>query len=136
MQFPRNIGGILTAKIGNVPLSNAAGTRNGSAIDRQGFMSAVLVAKCGAATGSPSAQSVDVKLQDSEDGSTGWADLTGAAVATLDADNSIARVAVDLSGAKRYVRAVEVVAFTAGTSPEIPSDSTVILGGADDNPPT
>lgn len=126
-----DIGGEVKAIKAINPVDQAAGTVNGSAINRQGFLSAVLHCAAGAASGAPTAQTVDAKLQDSADGSTGWADITGAAITQLTADNSEAQVDVDLGTAKKFIRAVVDVGFTGGTSPSIPVAATVILGGAD-----
>ena len=132
----RNIGAFIKSIIGIDPANASAGTTNGAAIDRDGYNSCVLHGACGAATGSPTAQTVDQKLQDSADGSTGWADLTGAAITQLAADDAEAEVDVDLSSAKQFIRVVSVVAFTAGTSPAIPVASTVVLGGPVATPAT
>jgi hypothetical protein len=134
--FMRNIGALIKSIKGINPANAAAGTTNGAAIDRAGvqgknfFQSCVLKGACGAATGAPTTQSVNQKLQDSADGSTGWADIAGAAIAALVADNTEAQVDVDLSGAKRFIRVVSLVAFTGGTSPAIPVSAEVILGPA------
>lgn len=129
-----DIGSFIKPVKGINPANQAAGTVNGAAIDRQRYGSCTLHLAVGAATGSPTAQTVDAKLQDSADGSTGWADLTGAAVTQRTADNTEAEVDANLAGAKQYIRAVVVVAFTAGTSPAIPIAATVVLGGADELP--
>lgn len=130
----RNIGAYIAATKGIKTQAAAAGTVNGAAIDRVGRYSCVLQGSCGDATGSPSAQSVTHKLQHSADGSTGWADLDNAALTAFTANDSAGEVDVDLSGALRYIRAVAVVAFTAGTTPAIPVASTVVLGGSDTLP--
>lgn len=133
---PRNVGSELKVATGNVPVAASAGTRNGAAIDRQGFLSCVLVAVSGAVSGSPSAQTLDAKLQDSADGSTGWADYVPAgagsgAITQITAANTLARKNIDLSKAKRHIRVVEVVGFTGGTSPTLGAQEVVVLGGAD-----
>ena len=136
------LGSIFSVAVGNPSLANAAGTRNGAAIDRATpggvrYAGMSVVAECGAATGKPSAQTLDAKVQDSADGSTGWADYippgesTVAAVPQLAADGAISKVDVDLSGAKRYVRIVETVALTGGTSPKLPASEVVVLYGGD-----
>lgn len=130
----RDIGAYIAATKGIKPQSTTAATINGPAIDRVGKYSCVLQGSCGDATGSPSAQSVTHKLQHSADGSTGWTDLADAAAAALTANDTAVEVDVDLSGALRYIRAVAVVAFTAGTSPAIPIAATVVLGGSDTLP--
>ena len=82
----------------------------------------------------PTAQTVDAKLQESDDGATGWTDIAGAAIATLTADETAGGVDVNLSGAKAFVRVVATVGFTAGTTPAIPVAASLILGGADELP--
>ena len=132
----RNIGAFLRPAIGILPQDASAGTINGAAIDRmspggtdESFESCVLHAVAGAETGTPTSKTVDAKLQESADGSSGWADITDAAVTTITADDTQETVDVDLSGALRYIRVVEVVAFVGGTTPTVPVASSVILGG-------
>lgn len=129
---------------GTIPAAPVAGTRNGSAINRRVggslAMSLTLIATTGAETGSPSARTFDAKIQDSADGSTGWADYippdqtTVAAVTQITAASSEAEVDVNLSGAKQYVRVVDTLAFTGGTSPTLGIQTTVVLGGFDRTP--
>lgn len=122
--------------VGVVPTASAAATINGASIDRINYQSAVLVANTGAETGSPSARSLNAKIQHSTDGSTGWNDYTDpttgavAAITAITAASTQAKVAVNLSAAKRYIRVVETVAFTGGTSPTLAVSGHVILGGA------
>lgn len=132
----RNIGSYLAPKHGLSAVASSAGSRNGSAIDRLGYESAQLVVQTGAVTGAPTSFTVDVKLQDSADGSTGWADYTApgasavAAIATMTAADTTAKANVDLSGAKRFVRAVGTVGFVAGTTPTALNNCVLVLGGA------
>jgi hypothetical protein len=136
----RDIGSYIKPTKGIKVTNAAAGTINGAAIDRMAaggrdaFMSCVLHGMCGDATGAPSARTVDFKLQDSDDGSTGWADITGSSVSQLTANDTDAEKGVNLGGAKRYIRAVAIVGFTGGTSPAIPVAADVVLGGAKELP--
>ena len=125
----RNVGDYVKLVTGVAPANSAAGAVNGAAIDRLGYESCVLRANTGAASGSPTVQTIDAKLQESDDGSTGWADITGAAVTQIAADATAAEVDVDLSGVKRYIRAVRTTAFTGGISPAWPNSVEVVLGG-------
>lgn len=125
-----NIAAYLGQRTAIFPASSAAATVNGAAIDTQGFNSLAFVGSCGAASGTPSAQSVIYKLQESDDGSTGWGDITGAVAAALTANNSTAKIPLNVQGRKRYIRAVATVSFTAGTSPAIPVSGVILLGGA------
>jgi hypothetical protein len=132
----RNIGSYLKPVHTLSPAASSAGARNGSAVDRLGYESAQIVVQTGATTGTPTSFTVDAKIQDSADGSTGWADYTApgatavAALTTLITADSTAKFNVDLSGAKRYVRVVQTIAFVAGTSPTLLNNAAVVLGGA------
>jgi hypothetical protein len=129
-----SVGSLVKPMVGNVPAAPAAGTRNGAAIDRLGYDSCVLFQQAGASSGTPTTIALDAKLQDSADGSSGWADISGAAITQLTTASSSGKVAVSLSGSKRYIRVVEVLAFTGGTSPTLGVSSSVVLGGPDSLP--
>jgi len=79
-----------------------AADNNGAAIDMQGFESAVLAISFGtAATGT-----VTFGVEESDDGLTGWTDVTGASV-ILDGDSdddSAHHATVRADGVKRYIR--------------------------------
>lgn len=106
------------------PDNSAAGTTNGAALDASGFRSVELFVHTGAVSGAPTAVSVQVKLQESDDAST-WSD-TGA-TATLSGANQSGSVAVDTIS-KRYLRAVRTVSFTGGTTPAVLNAAVVVLG--------
>lgn len=116
------------------PEDSAAATITGGPIDRTGFNSCILHAAAGAASGAPSAQTVDAKIQDSATSGGSFVDFPGAAIATITADDSDAEVDVDLSGAKAFIKVVVVVGFTGGTTPAIPVASTLALGGSEVEP--
>ena len=131
-----NIGSEIAPVAGLPALANSAGTRTGAAIDRlqSGALagSCVLAANVGATTGAPSATTYDVKIQDSADGSTNWLDISGAAITQKTSlTAALVQRDVDLSVARRFIRVVEVVAFTGGTTPATPAAIDVILGGFD-----
>jgi hypothetical protein len=130
----QNIGALIRAVQGVVPLRSTGGTVNGPAIDRRGLLSAVLLLEVGATTGAPTSFTVDAKLQDSADGSTGWADIVGAAVPRITTVNTLQFVDVNLSAARAFIRAVVVDAFTGGTAPAVDRSALVVLGGADTLP--
>lgn len=104
---------------------------NGIGTDRRGYETMAVMAAVGAATGSPTAQNVEVTIQDSADNSTfaNLLDRDGNAVTTtgLTADSTNTYLRVDLSDARRYVRAVADPNFTGGTSPAIPFQCTLLL---------
>lgn len=137
-ELPWDIGDALKVAWGLSPLDNSAGTRNGTGIDRatpggQLYMGAVLSGRVGAASGTPTSFSAIYKLQDSADNSTGWADY-GTAQDTVTADDGTGQVSVNLTGAKRYIRVVEVIAFVGGTTPKVEGSAVVVLGGARSHP--
>lgn len=134
-QLLSGIGADVKMAVGVVPAAYAAGTTNGTGFDRSGFQSCVLEVSTGALTGAPSTQTVDVKLQHSDVVGSGYADFSPTvAVAQITAANTRKRKSVDLSGAKQFIRAVQVAAFTGGSSPTIGSAVTIVLGGAIERP--
>lgn len=141
IQLGQGIGGELKLAIGVEPAARAAGTVNGPAIDRLGLDTAVLEAIAGAVTGAPSAQTLDVKLQQSADGSTGWTDfvpVTGTpasgAVAQVTTVSSRKRKTISLRKAQRYIRVVQTVGFTGGTAPTWLCAAHVVMAAPDTAP--
>ena len=133
-----NIGGIVFPLSGVRPQSASAGTINGASIDRMAHempLSCVVHQNVGAVGGAPTTTSVITKLQDSADGST-FADYAPAsanavvqATAAVTAANTDNSMSVNLSSARRYIRAVTTVAFTGGTSPTALVAAMVLLSG-------
>lgn len=117
--------------------TTAATVASAAAVDRKGFDEITLVGQVGAASGSPSAQSVIFKVQDSADGSTDWTDVADgtAAALTADADTVVLRVP-SAYNLRRYVRLVAVVSFTGGSSPAIEVAGHLALSGAHQEPVT
>lgn len=126
----RNIGAYAKVVRGVSPANATASTITGPAIDRQGFESCILAHSCGAATGSPTARTVDCKLTHSDTSGGTYTDVAGAAATQLTADDTDAEKNVSLIGVKRFLKVVQTVAFTGGTAPAIPVEATVVLGGA------
>jgi hypothetical protein len=147
MNFRRNN---IAALLAAVPLATltaqAAGTLAPAnldlAYDRTLFGSGLLAVQIGASSGTPDSFSVTVKLKHSDTltGSdyTDLLDKDGNAVQiAATTEGSFATLAVDLEGAKKYVSANVVVAFTGGTSPKISGTVALVLGGAAEGmPPT
>jgi hypothetical protein len=102
----------LKAVVGIVADNHAAGTVNGAAIDRLGFEEALVVVNSGE---NGAGGTVDAKVQESEDGSTGWTDIAGAAFTQITEanDNTVYAGRLNLVGRKRYLRVVAVVATAA-----------------------
>jgi hypothetical protein len=129
-----NIGGYVKADKGIKVTNSVAATINGTYVDRQDENSCTLVCQCGDASGSPTAQTVDCKLQHSTATGSGFADVTNGAITQITADDTLAYVDINMEGLNRYIRAVVTVAFTGGSTPAIPVSATIILGGGRDEP--
>ncbi len=121
--------------MGAAPIAQTAGTVNGIVIDRFGFADAVVHLGLGVATGTPTAQGVALKMQTGTlaDGSD-MEDAAGDIIAALTANSTQAELNLDLKGYSRYIRAVETVTFTGGTTPAIPVAVTVALGNPINQP--
>jgi hypothetical protein len=91
----------------------STGTDNSSAVDMQEFGEVLVLLNAGTVGASGT---VDVHVEESADGSTGWADITGAAFTQVTASNDDAdymgRVAWTATR-ERYLRTVLVVATAA-----------------------
>lgn len=99
---------------------------NGSAIDRLRYSH--LMAGLNVTVSSGTNPTLDVKVQDSADGSTGWADYTPSVVFSNNLSGvttaafpqvtttGINKLDVDLSAAKRYIRFAQTV---GGTQPSM-----------------
>jgi len=128
----------LKAFIGLAPVAQAASAEvDGSAVDTLGYQSGVLAVQVGATSGIPDSFTVDVKVQDSADGSTGWGDVSGAAITQIVAANKVTNIRIsDALGVqtKRYLRAVAAVVFVNGTSPKVGMSAALLLGQDAYNP--
>lgn len=88
-------------------------TVTGSAIDLQTYIGKVaIIQQVGTVSGTT--PTLDGKIQDSADGSTGWTDVSGATFTQVTASNNQQVIAVDTRVARRYVRYVGTI---AGTTP-------------------
>ena len=118
------------------PESDAGGSAvNGGVVDTIGFNTGMLSFESGAISGSPSATSIAVKLQegDASDGSDmeDALDNTGTVIGgTVTAENTelLARIEGLGTNRKRYLRVVETTTFTGGTSPAVLVHANILLG--------
>ena len=84
-------------------LNNSSASTGNSGIDMQKFRRALFVILTGTVT---AGGSLSAKLQESADGSTGWTDIAGAALAAITASNKAATLELRADQmTKRYVRA-------------------------------
>lgn len=94
-------------------LLRTAATTNGSAVDLLGVKSGLnFILDSGAATVG-TLPTLDVKIQDSADGSTGWADVTGMAFAQVTTVASAQVLGIANGKTRRYVRAVATIGGSA-----------------------
>jgi hypothetical protein len=116
--------------------ANATTTVNGVEIDTLGLNADIcLVARTGAASGSPSAQSATFKVQESDTSGSGYTDITGWTTAAITADSTSAKV--DCPSAyikKRYLRIVATVSLTGGSSPALPVFAALLVKSAAGEP--
>ncbi len=124
------------------PQSLTAGTLNGSKVDTMGYDNAAVYGYGAQASGSPSAASLQVKVQESADGSTNWSDAldnTGVVIGfTLNCQAAAAENLARIEGLglnrKRYLRAVIIASFTGGSSPAIVGFGQIVMGNAGQRP--
>jgi hypothetical protein len=110
---------------------------NGSSVNTTGFTDAVIHAYGAAASGTPTAGSLVVTLQESATGTSGWTnalDNTSTVIGfTLTCTSALAENVARIEGLnlnrKQYLRAVITPAFTGGSSPAILGFAEIVLGG-------
>lgn len=107
-------------------------------IDTLGYGSAMFIVENGAATGTPTSYTVDAKVQES-DASNGSspADISGAAIVQITADNKIAQIRVDglgQGGRKRYLGLLITPALSGGSSPKALLSGHCLLGRPTQHP--
>lgn len=115
---------------------------DGSKVDTQGADNAAIYANGAEASGSPSAATLVVTLQESADGSTNWSnalDNTSTVVGfTLNCESAAAENIARIEGLnlnrKRYLRAVITPAFTGGSAPAILGFAQILLGNNQQDP--
>jgi len=116
---------------------------DGSSVNTSGYTDAVIRAYGAEASGSPSAATLVVTLQEASDNAT-WSnalDNTGTVIGfTLNCEAAAAENIARIEGLnlnrKQYLRAVITPAFTGGTSPAILGFAEIIMGGPAQQLPT
>lgn len=104
---------------------NAARTETltGDAVDVRDLEGPLLVVQT-AGAGAGDTPTLDGKLQDSADGSTGWADVSGAAFSQVVDAAAVEKIVVNPTGTRGYLRYVGTI---DGTTPSF--TFSVILAG-------
>ncbi len=93
-----------------LPAAHAAGTVNGTAVDRKGHQEALVVVHSGA---NGENGTVTIKVQESDVAGSGFADIPGAAFGQITTANDetvyVGRINLASGSRKRYLRAVATV---------------------------
>ena len=98
-------------------------TVTSSAVDVRAYKGGLLVQQLvGVVSGT--SPTLDGKLQSSADGSSGWADITGATFTQVTATDSFQAIGIDVRQTSGYIRFVGTI---AGTSPSF-TMGVVLLG--------
>lgn len=138
MSWAKYSGYHFATKIGFAPGAYVTTSANGSAIDRSGYAHLLATQQVVIAGGSSVTE--DTSIQDSANGSTGWADYTPDVIyANNDTTvttakfpqvttDGIAKLDVDLSKAKRYIRFVKTL---GGANPQVYVTVDALLDQAD-----
>jgi hypothetical protein len=119
----RTIIGQLLQALGLAVEAQINATGNGAALDLNDYEGEAAVV-LNVRNVSGTTPTYDCKLQDSDDGSTGWADIAGAAFTQhTSTTGAVQKLALKTDSCKRYVRAVDTL---GGTSPVFQRSVTVL----------
>lgn len=119
------------------PQANTGAAITGEIVDRLGYDDAYVSFNFAAASGSPDTATTALVLQhgDAANLSDAATFLTLATALDIDAAAGIANYAVDLVGAKRYIRLTADATYTGGSTPGNVQGATITLGNKSVNPP-
>jgi hypothetical protein len=108
------------------------GAQNGASIDRTGYAS-LIADIVYSVSGSPTGGAISAKLQDSADGVTftDFGTAVSLPITSGNAAGAVGSLALDIAGARRYVRVVTQAAPTGGSSPAASTAHSVRLFGPD-----
>ncbi len=138
-------GGNLQEQVKNVvvirPIASTGAVHTSAAIDRARHNVALFFIQGGAATGSPTGQTADFKIQESATSGGSYADavagqIGGVAITQQVADDFGVELLVDLRGMLGFIKGLLTTTLTAGTSPTWPVSADVVLAGASELPTT
>lgn len=125
----------------SLPTNGAAGTVSSTAFRTNGMASGSLELAVGAASGTPTTQSVTAKFMVADDDGTGspgsFALYTGpdgvAAQVAITADSLTGKVAIKYEGSVTgaWGRVDVVTAFTGGSTPKIPASAVLIFNDSE-----
>lgn len=131
----RDLGFYVKAAPSLAPVAGTGSAQNGAAVDRTGYMTAV-VPLAWSTSGGVTGGTITVKVQGSVDGTNNWTDVGGTTTVNIPAGpnaSGVAKHKVDLTTAPKFIRAV-VDSDPTGGSPASIVAAPIILGGADQLP--
>jgi len=111
-----NLGDQLGVKTLKVSGTDTAASTNGSAVDLQAWADEFAIVLNSAKGSGNADNTLDVKIQDSADGSTGWNDISGAAFTQVlgsSGTDSTQLMSLNKNEIKRYIRYVSTMAGTS-----------------------
>ena len=142
----KDVGAFINNVLGLAPVRVTAGggadnvDQNGPAIDRKGYLSCEFSLVAQGVLGTSETAAVEARIQDSIDGSSGWANYGDpVAIALTDAVNNergMANGKLNLDGAKRFIRLVGKANPSAGSTDTVDIAGVVTLGGPNELPAT
>lgn len=119
----------------------------GVAVDRKGFLSAVIAASIGEVSGSPSEAKLSVKVEHSDTADGVFINVEdtminpehvshgGILKEVIVQSEDMLQMNLDLIGCKRYIKITPTITFTGGTSPSAESAAyALVLGDPIDSP--
>lgn len=110
---------------------------NGDSVDGTDALSLVALCNVGAEANADNTYDFTFKVQESADGSTGWADLDGASVdADSDTPDQLLEIRANLEVGLGHYRVVATSTNTGGTSVAIVVSAHIILAGLREGVPT
>jgi len=118
------------------------------AIDREGFLSAVLGVLVGTPTGTPTGMAVKLTITESDEEGSGYAPaadklipidkaLDGDGAISIDTDaegGALVNIDLDLVGCKQFVKIKYEITCTGGSSPSCSATAALVLGDASEVP--
>jgi hypothetical protein len=109
----QNLGDVLTL-ISMHPTAARTATGNGAVAPDLRDIEGEIAILLDSAAGTGTTPTLDVKIQDSADGSTGWTDIAGATFTQVVAVASQQKLVLNKDAVRRYIRIVHTI---AGTTP-------------------
>ena len=105
------------------------------AINREGFLSAILAVKVGSPSGTPTGLAVKLTITESDQQSSAPLDAAGAISVSTDAEGGeLVNFDLDLVGLKQYVKVKVEMVCTGGSSPSCTATAALALGDASEVP--